>query len=141
MQAMLDRSFALDHGATAYLVLAPELALEQAADWHMQRPRLGAFQAETIAPGTHKTEPKMEETLMRLLTRSMPMLATLTLLYLLFPFEAHAYLDPGTGSYILQIALATIVGIGFAIKLFWGRIKSFFQDLRSKGEGSEQDED
>jgi hypothetical protein len=78
---------------------------------------------------------------MKLLSRSIAMLAILTLLYSIFPLEAHAYLDPGTGSYILQIVLAAIVGIGFAIKLSWGRIKSFVHNLRSKKEGNEQDED
>jgi hypothetical protein len=78
---------------------------------------------------------------MRLLTRSISILAILSLLYWLFPLKAYAYLDPGTGSYILQIILAAIVGIGFAIKLSWGRIKSFVHNLRSKGEGNEPDED
>jgi len=78
---------------------------------------------------------------MRLLVRSISILAVLSVLFWLFPLKAHAYLDPGTGSYILQIVLATIVGIGFVIKLSWRRIKAFVHNLRSKGEGNEQDED
>ena len=49
-----------------------------------------------------------------------------------FPTQAHAYLDPGTGSYFIQIALAALVGSLFAIRLFWGRIKAFFRKLFSK---------
>lgn len=40
--------------------------------------------------------------------------------------EAHAYIDPGTGSYVIQLIIAGLVGVGFAIKIYWGRIKSFF---------------
>ena len=58
-----------------------------------------------------------------------------------FPAQAHAYLDPGTGSYILQLALAALVGALFAVRLFWGRIKAFFQKLFSQGEEEEQDAD
>ena len=49
------------------------------------------------------------------------------------PTPAHAYLDPGTGSYFIQIALAALVGAAFAVRLFWGRIKAFFQKLFSRG--------
>lgn len=43
-----------------------------------------------------------------------------------FSRNAYAYLDPGTGSYILQVLIAAIVGGLFAIKPFWVKIKSFF---------------
>ena len=56
----------------------------------------------------------------------------------LFPMQAHAYLDPGTGSYFIQIALAAIVGALFAVRLFWGRIKAFFQKLFSRGVGEDE---
>lgn len=36
--------------------------------------------------------------------------------------SAHAYLDPGTGSIILQVLLGGIAGITLAGKLFWHRI-------------------
>ncbi len=70
---------------------------------------------------------------------------TTTILFLavvlfVLPAEAHAYLDPGTGSYIIQIAIATFVGAMFALRLFWGRIKTFFQGLFGKQE-KVQDED
>jgi hypothetical protein len=36
------------------------------------------------------------------------------------------YLDPGSGSYIIQILLAALLGGAFAIKMYWRKIKSFF---------------
>ncbi len=33
-----------------------------------------------------------------------------------------AYIDPGTGSIILQAIVATVVGAAVAVKLFWHRI-------------------
>ncbi len=43
-----------------------------------------------------------------------------------------AYLDPGTGAMIIQALIAGIVGVGFAIKLFWANIKSFCLKLSGK---------
>lgn len=53
------------------------------------------------------------------------------------PPRAHAYLDPGTGSYFFQILIAGLIGGLFAVKLFWGRIKAFFQGLFGKKGGEE----
>ena len=39
---------------------------------------------------------------------------------------AFAYLDPGTGSIILQGLLAAIAGALVAGRLYWSRLKSFF---------------
>ena len=36
-----------------------------------------------------------------------------------------AYIDPGTGSIVLQALIATVVGAGIAVKLFWHRILKF----------------
>ncbi len=33
-----------------------------------------------------------------------------------------AYLDPGSGSFILQVLLASLVGVGFAFRSFWARL-------------------
>lgn len=49
-----------------------------------------------------------------------------------------AYLDPGSGSYLLQLLIAAILGGVFALRVYWGRIKSFFRrgsnDEESDGE-------
>lgn len=36
------------------------------------------------------------------------------------------YIDPGSGSYLIQIIIAAVLGAGFFIKNFWLRIKTFF---------------
>jgi len=50
----------------------------------------------------------------------------------IFHHKLCAYLDPGTGSIILQVLIAGLCGGLFAIKLFWRQIKSFFKNLFSK---------
>ena len=56
---------------------------------------------------------------------------TLTLIFVLC-FPAYAYLDPGTGSYFIQIIIATLLGAMYAIKHYWYKIKLFCIDLLSK---------
>jgi len=40
--------------------------------------------------------------------------------------SAFAYIDPGTGSILLQGLLAGLAAVAVAGKVFWLRIKSFF---------------
>lgn len=47
-------------------------------------------------------------------------------LALLLPMPAWAYLDPGTGSIILQGIIAGIAVAGLTIKTYWYRLKSLF---------------
>ena len=51
---------------------------------------------------------------------------------LTFPGNAYAYIDPGIGSYIFQIIIAALLGAAYTIKLFWGNIKTFFENTFSK---------
>ncbi len=44
----------------------------------------------------------------------------------LAPSSAHAYIDPGTGSMILQGIIAGVVGGLVVIKIYWQRIKAIF---------------
>ena len=41
-------------------------------------------------------------------------------------FSPLPYLDPGSGSFIIQIAIAVLLGLGVALRASWGRIKTFF---------------
>jgi hypothetical protein len=37
---------------------------------------------------------------------------------------AHAYLDPGTGSVLLQLLLGGVAGFAVAVKLYWHKLLS-----------------
>ena len=37
-----------------------------------------------------------------------------------------AYIDPGTGSYALQMAIAGLLGAGYTIRRFWTHIAARF---------------
>jgi hypothetical protein len=55
-------------------------------------------------------------------------LMILPLIALLIPMiGTHPYLDPGSGSFILQILIATIVGSLFLVKVYWNKLKAFFK--------------
>ena len=36
-----------------------------------------------------------------------------------------AYIDPGTGSYVLQLIIGGLLGVAVTVKAFWRRIWSF----------------
>lgn len=38
-----------------------------------------------------------------------------------------AYLDPGSGSFLLQLLIAGIVGGLFLLRSSWGKVKAFFR--------------
>ena len=46
------------------------------------------------------------------------------LFFLLFTQPAWAYLDPGTGSMLLQVILGGIAAVGVALKLGWHKIRA-----------------
>jgi hypothetical protein len=48
-------------------------------------------------------------------------------LILSFSTSASAYLDPGTGSMILQGLIAGIAVAGFTIKTYWYKLRSMFR--------------
>ena len=76
-------------------------------------------------------------TLVRNLARSVILAC---LLSMIFTRDAYAYLDPGSGSYILQMIVAGLLGASLAIKIYWRRIRAYFSRLFGRGEGGEQGE-
>ncbi len=70
---------------------------------------------------------------MSTLPKSIHVVALAGLLLLTSAIEAHAYIDPGTGSYILQITLAFFLGALFALKMFWKNVKAFLTNIFSRG--------
>jgi hypothetical protein len=52
------------------------------------------------------------------------------------------YLDPGSGSLLVQLIAAGLVGgIGILFKVFWGRIKAFFKGEKYGPPAPASDED
>jgi len=44
----------------------------------------------------------------------------------LFPSQAYAYLDPGTGSMILQGIIGGLAAVAVVAKIYWHRLLQFF---------------
>lgn len=52
------------------------------------------------------------------------------LLILLFvPFTTQAYLDPGAGSYVVQVLVAGLLAIGVTVRVYWRSISRFARRL------------
>lgn len=47
--------------------------------------------------------------------------------WLLFPPPTYAYIDPGTGSYMVQVVIAGLLGVLVSLRIYWARIKAFFK--------------
>lgn len=58
-------------------------------------------------------------------------LAVGSLSFLGFAAPAYAYLDPGTGSMILQGLIAGVAGAAVVVRLYWDRLKTFFTSKKS----------
>jgi hypothetical protein len=70
--------------------------------------------------------------MMKLLT--LRVVCSLVVLSGVFTTEAHAYIDPGSGSVLLQLILGGIAGIGVVAKLYWDRVKTRYRSLFGKNE-------
>ena len=49
-----------------------------------------------------------------------------TFLLLMVFTDVYAYLDPGTGSMLLQVILGGVAAVGVAIKLYWHKLRAAF---------------
>jgi hypothetical protein len=49
------------------------------------------------------------------------------------------YLDPGSGSYLIQVIIAAVLGVIFYFKSGWNWIKSFFVKTPPKTEEEENE--
>ena len=45
--------------------------------------------------------------------------------------NVHAYIDPGTGTIILQALIGGIVAAGAAVSFYWRKLKSFFSKKKN----------
>jgi hypothetical protein len=48
------------------------------------------------------------------------------------------YIDPGSGSYLVQVIIAGILGVAFYFKTLWSKVRSFFS--RNKNEDQTKNE-
>lgn len=64
----------------------------------------------------------------------MTRLMSAAVITLIFMEPAYAYLDPGTGSILLQGLIAAVAGTMITGKLYWSRIKSAFSRKTEKSE-------
>lgn len=60
-------------------------------------------------------------------------------LLLFFPKLAYAYLDPGSGSYVIQMVIAVGLGAAVVLRGGWHRIKGLIAGIFSKGKQGEDD--
>ncbi len=44
---------------------------------------------------------------------------------LAFPRTVHAYIDPGTGSYFIQLLVGGFLALLYTLRVYWSRIRSF----------------
>ena len=62
----------------------------------------------------------------------------------LLSLPTYAYLDPGTGSALIQGLIAAVAAVGVTIKLYWHRIVDFFgmrRETDTQPDSQEREED
>ena len=42
------------------------------------------------------------------------------------------YLDPGTGSIIIQVIIGALIGLGVTMKIYWYKLKNMFLNITKK---------
>lgn len=53
---------------------------------------------------------------------------------------AYGYIDPGTGSYVLQTLLALLFALAYTLKIYWRHIAGFFRFKFSRKRSDEKPE-
>ena len=49
------------------------------------------------------------------------------------------YIDPGSGSYLVQVIIAGVLGIAFYFKTIWLRVKMFFGGRKKEQQPDNQE--
>lgn len=75
-----------------------------------------------LNPVPDLAEPVGEKAVM--LRRFLALAAVVWLLLVARP--AHAYLDPASGSILLQLVLGGVAGVALILKLYWRKIRGLF---------------
>ena len=68
--------------------------------------------------------------------KSLLSLMILAVFSLFFVTRAYAYIDPGTGSMLIQALIGAVAAVSVSIGMFWRHIRSFLDRLfgRNKNE-------
>jgi len=61
-------------------------------------------------------------------------LSVLVLFFATIVQPAYGYLDPGSGSFILQLLIGGGIAALYTIKTYWGKITSFIRREKNKDE-------
>ena len=68
------------------------------------------------------------------MSRTVPFLVVVAVwLFLEAPVEA--YLDPGSGSMLLQLLLGGVAAVGVIARLYWNRLVALFRRKDAPGDG------
>lgn len=51
------------------------------------------------------------------------------------------YLDPGSGSFLIQLLLAAVLGIGVAARIYWAKIKTLFTGKKPENTPANEEKD
>ena len=57
------------------------------------------------------------------------------------PVYVYAYLDPGTGSMLIQMLIGGVVAAMFTIKMYWYQLRSYIQRKLGKEEDTQLSEE
>lgn len=69
---------------------------------------------------------------------SMIVVACVILVQVMAPARAHAYIDPGTGSMLVQAVIAALAAVGVGLGVFWRRVKNLFTHQGTEKERAQE---
>ncbi|MBN07608.1 MAG: hypothetical protein CMM45_07240 [Rhodospirillaceae bacterium] len=62
---------------------------------------------------------------MQMIKKAIPLLTLLLVMF--WPSASQAYLDPATGSMLIQLLVGGAVAIGVTLKMYWEKVRFFWQ--------------
>ena len=65
-------------------------------------------------------------------------LLNLFIFYFIFTNNSYAYLDPGSGSFILQAILGFLAAVSAGFLYYWTKVKNFFLKIFKKKNNDEK---
>ncbi len=64
----------------------------------------------------------------------LPLIFGISLLHVFTISDAYAYIDPASGSLVIQIIIGALVGVGITVKIYWYKIKEKIAHINKKDE-------